>query len=271
MAIITISRGTFSGGKALAERLAERLGYPCLSREEALIDAAKEFGISEQGLTAAINEPPPFWQEVPGKRIAYLKCITATMLKYAREGNLIYHGHAGHLLLPGISHVLRVRVIANMEFRIKAAMERTNLSREQAIVYIDKVDEERNRWTRYLYGMEWDDATLYDIVLNLERVSIDGACETVVGMVGLKEFMITRESEKAVDDLTLSSRVWVALARDDRTQAAYITVNADAGKVTISGSVGSEKIMDAIPLVARKVNGVLQVTSEVGIGSDWYW
>ena len=65
MAIITISRGTFSGGKALAERLAERLDYPCLSREEILQDAADEFGISQEGLSAAINEPPPFWQEVP--------------------------------------------------------------------------------------------------------------------------------------------------------------------------------------------------------------
>jgi len=43
-----------------------------------------------------------------------VKCVTAVLLDHARQGNLIYHGHVGHLLLSGISHVLRVRVIADM-------------------------------------------------------------------------------------------------------------------------------------------------------------
>lgn len=271
MAIVTISRGTFSGGKALAEELARRLGYPCLSREEVLVNAAKEFGISQEGLSAAINEPPPFWQEVPGKRIAYLKCVTAGLLRHVQKGNLVYHGHAGHLLLRGISHVVRVRVIADMEFRIKAAMEQTNMEREDAALYIERVDKERNKWTRFLYGVEWDDAALYDVILNLERMSINSACETIMGMVELDEFKPTAESEKLLEDLSLSSRVWVALAKDVRTQAAYVTVNADNGKVSISGNVGSESVMDAIPAVASTVEGVVAVNSEVGIGSDWYW
>ena len=33
MSIITISRGTASGGQALAERVSEKLGWPCLSNE----------------------------------------------------------------------------------------------------------------------------------------------------------------------------------------------------------------------------------------------
>ena len=221
MAIVTISRGTFSGGKALAERLAERLEYPCLSREEVLRNAAEEFGISQDGLSAAINEPPPFWQEVPGKRISYLKCVTAALVRHAGDGKLVYHGHAGHLLLSGISHVLRVRVIADMEFRIKAAMEQMNFGREDAALYIDKVDKERNRWTRFLYGMEWDDAALYDVVLNLQRLSVEGACETVVRMVELDDFESTPESQRALEDLALESTVWVALAKDERRARRY--------------------------------------------------
>jgi len=47
-------------------------------------------------------------------------------------------------------------VIADMEYRIKAAMERMNLKRDEAIVYIDRVDKERIKWTRFLYGIEWE-------------------------------------------------------------------------------------------------------------------
>jgi cytidylate kinase len=271
MAIITISRGTFSGGKALAERLAERLDYPCLSREDVISDAAKVYRISEEDLASAIGEPPPFWQEVPGKRIAYLKCVTAALLDHAKEGNLVYHGYAGHLLLGGISHLIRVRVIADMGFRINAAMEQMNLGRDEAILYIEKVDKDRTKWTRFLYGVEWGDPALYDVVLNLERMSVESACETIVNMTNLHDFEATPGSEKAFDDLVLSTRVWASLAKSDRTKTAYVKVVADDGRVTISGNAGSEKVLDAIPEVAREVDGVTKVISEVGIGSDWYW
>ena len=69
MAIITVSRGTFSGGKILAERLAERLGYPCFSREEIMQDAAKSFGISENELSSAINAVSYTHLTLPTKRI----------------------------------------------------------------------------------------------------------------------------------------------------------------------------------------------------------
>ena len=48
MAIIMISRGTLSGGKAVAERVADRLGYPCLSREETVREVIEKYGISEK-------------------------------------------------------------------------------------------------------------------------------------------------------------------------------------------------------------------------------
>ena len=47
MSIITISRGTFSGGKAIAECVAENLGYACVSRE-ILSDAAETYGVSAE-------------------------------------------------------------------------------------------------------------------------------------------------------------------------------------------------------------------------------
>jgi cytidylate kinase len=270
MPIITISRGTFSGGRALAECLAQRLDYACVSRE-VILDAAKEFGISPDKLNAAMAEPPTFWQDVPGKRMSYLNYIRAVLLEYARGGKLVYHGHAGHLLLAGISHVIRVRVIADMEFRTKAAMEQLNLDRNDAIAHIQKVDNERIKWTRYLYGLDWQDASLYDVVLNLEHLSLDGACNTVVRMAQLAEFQPTPESERVVEDLALGTRVWLTLTRDDRTKNANVQVISRNGVVTIRGGAGAERTLEIIPSVARQVKGVKHVECMVGMGSDWYW
>jgi len=271
MAIITVSRGTFSGGKALAECLGSQLGYPVLSREETLAEAARTYGISEEEVNSALGDPPSFWQQVPVKRVAYLKCLTAVLLRKAEEGKLVYHGNAGHFLLGSVSHVLRVRVIANMEYRIRAAREQLKCGREEAVHYIDKVDKKRQKWARFLYGVEWDDPALYDVVLNLDRMSIDSACLAVSQMVELGDFQVTPASHKAQEDLLLGSAVWIALAKDDRTKAAFVNVTADEGKVRIRGNASSGKIVEAIDRVARGVQGVREVSSEVGVGSDWYW
>jgi hypothetical protein len=158
-----------------------------------------------------------------------------------------------------------------MEFRILAAREQLKCGREEASDYIEKVDKKRQKWARSLYGVDWDEPSLYDVVLNLDRVTIDNACLAIARMVDLGDFQVTPASHKAQEDLLLGSAVWIALAKDDRTKTAFVNVVADGGKVAIKGHAGSGKIIDAISLVARGVQGVQEVTSEVGVGSDWYW
>ncbi|MBM4029747.1 MAG: cytidylate kinase-like family protein, partial [Planctomycetes bacterium] len=140
MAIITISRGSFAGGKALATRLSERLSYASLSREQVLHEAAESFGIAEPELVDSLNKSPRYWVQNPGKRLAYVKCVTAVLLRHAGQGSLVYHGHVGHLLLSELPQVVRVRVVADIEYRVQAAMQYANLSHDQALARIRRVD-----------------------------------------------------------------------------------------------------------------------------------
>lgn len=271
MGIITISRGSFSGGTAVAEQLARQLGQTALGREQVLAQAAKEYGVSEQELTNALNQPPPFWQQVLGKRLTYVKCVTAVLLDHVCEGSLIYHGHVGHLLLAGVPHVLRVRVIAGMEQRIQAAMTQASLDRAQAIAHIQRVDRERSRWAQVLYGVNWEDPAQYDLVLNLERMSVAGACETIRRAAELEDFKPTAASQKTAEDLGLSCRVWAAMAKDPATRSAGLDVTADDGVVRISGHAGSTKAAEAVARATQQVAGVKSVQNEVTISGDWHW
>jgi cytidylate kinase len=262
MSIIAISRGTFQGGEDLAKRLAERLGYQCIGRE-VILQEAWEHGLPAGEFTAATEKAPWLWERLVGERVAYLTFVRAALCEYAREGNLIYHGHLGHLLLPGISHVIGVRLIADMEFRIKSVMQKQNLTRPEAITYIERRDKERLQWTRLLYDVDWDDPRLYDVVLNLSRMRLATACETVARMTEQEEFKPTAESVKAMQDLTLHSRVLAALVRDFRTRAADLSLTADDGIVTIKGTTQLPGVVELVPSVARQVEGVKEVRSEV--------
>ncbi len=271
MAIITISRGSHAGGKDVAALLAKRLGHPIVSREEVLRATIEDYGISEKELNKTLNGAPPFWQQVPGKRLAYVKCVTAGILAHAEEGNLVYHGIAGHLLLSSLRQVLRVRVIADMEYRIKATMQEHSQSQEEAVAYIQRVGKERGRWARLLYGVEWEDPSLYDTILNLGKISAESACATIACMAEQKEFASTPESQKDLEDFSLSCRVWATLAKNPATRSAGIQVNADNGEVVIGGTIGSVKATELVTQIAETVEGVKGVRSEIGVGTDWYW
>ena len=271
MSIITISRGSHSGGKAVAEQLGGRLGCPVLSREQVLAQAAKEYGISEKELADSLNLPPPAWRQVLGKRLAYVKCVTAVLLDHARQGKLIYHSNVGHLLLAGIPRVLRVRVIADMEQRIKAAMAQTKMDREETIAYIQRVDRERSKWAKVLYGVDWEDPSQYDVILNLDRISVAGAGEAIVRMSELSDFKPDDASRKALEDASLACRVWAAMAKNPATRSATLDVKADGGEVVVSGNVGSAKAIELITHTARQVEGVKTLRCDVGMGADWYW
>jgi cytidylate kinase len=237
MAIITISRGSFAGGKAVAERLARRLDCPSLSREEVLAEAANTYGVSAAELSATLNDPPPVWQQVPGKRLAYVKCVTAVLLEHARKGALVYHGYVGHLLLSDLPQVLRVRVIADLEYRIQSAMRQANLGRDEAVAYIERMDRDRSRWARFLYGVEWEDPHQYDLLINLGRMSADSACEAIARLSQQPEFAPSPDHQRHLDDASLSCRVWAALAKNPATRSAGIQVAARDGSVVVHGTV----------------------------------
>lgn len=263
MSIIAISRGTFSGGEALAKRVAERLGYPCLSREMNLEVAATRYGVPAEEIAAAMDKRPSFFDRVIGERAAYLTFVRAALCEQAERGKLVYHGYLGHFLLPGISHVISVRVIADMEYRIKTVQQQQNLGDKEARAYTEKVDRERREWTRFLFGVDWDDPSLFDVVVNLSRMSLDTAWETVAHLTERPEFQLTPASEKAMRDLTLHSRVSAALAKDFRTRDADLKITADDGIVTITGTTWWPEVADAIPSVVRQVDGVKEVRSEI--------
>lgn len=260
MAIITISRGTFSGGKRLAECLAHKLNYRCIDRD-VVAQKTSIRTISPEELFAALESPPA--HSLPSlnhRKYIYLALIQAAILEEMSNGNAVYHGLAGHLLLQGGMAVFRVRVIAPLEFRIREANERLSMGRQEAIAYIRKIDEQRGKWTHYLYGADWEDPSLYDLVINLQYISVEQACRLVVGMIKEGGFEFSAQTQAAMKDFLLAARVRAALAKDALTGNLEVEVVCRAGAVTIKGDLCEEA--EDVQRVAAAVSGVLSLALE---------
>lgn len=241
----------------LATALATRLGYRCIDRGQ-LIEKATSWGASEDELRSAIESPPSFLGQSQHKKYLYLTFIQAALIEEARTGNLVYHGLAGHLLLGKGSHVLRTRIIAPMEFRINKVQERLKYNRREAIAYIEKRDEQRRKWTRFLYGLDWADASLYDMVLNLEQLTVEEACDVVCGAAQSKRFEFTLQSQEVLDDLATASRAKAHLATDPATSDLELEVVAKDGSLSIKGEIASWHQAKDVSRVVCAVPGVTQ-------------
>jgi len=266
MAIITISRGSMSGGEALANRLSTTLGYPIVGRD-VLVAAAKKLDVAEEVLTQKIVRGPGVWESLTSNRHLYVVAVQAALAEHLDKGNLVYHGHAGHLLLKGIPTVLRVRLIAPLEMRVRSVMERQHLNREAAIEYVATVDQERIRWTQFIYGVDWRDPSLYDLVINLENMSIQTACTTIAAVVAQPEFAPTDAAREAITDFQLACRVKIALATNALTRELRVELQAKDGAIEIRGEVPKVGLLThtssrderEIRRVVEGVEGVKQV------------
>jgi len=127
MAIISISRGSYSHGKLIAEKVAEKLGYECVNRE-IMLEAVKYFNISETDLLKSLEEAPGFINRLTHGKEKYISYFRATLLEHVKKDNVVYHGHAGHLMLPHVGHLLKVRIIAEMEIRTKLLQKQEFMS-----------------------------------------------------------------------------------------------------------------------------------------------
>lgn len=195
MAIITISRGSLSGGKALAGCLAERLAYPTLGRE-VLQEAAESMGISEDVFREKFEAAPGLWARMTREREKYVLAVQTALAEWCTRGDLVYHGLSGQFLLKELPGVLRVRLVAPLEMRIKAFLDTHPLmSHSEAEAFIRNVDQDRSRWCRLLYGADVTDPSHYDMTVNLKRLSLESACATIAEAAAQPRYQITDEVE----------------------------------------------------------------------------
>ena len=267
MPVITISRGSFTGGKMLAECLADKLKIRCVDRD-VIVEKAAAYGVGQQELVDALMKPPSFWDRFKHTKYTYLTLIQAALVQEVRGGGVVYHGNAGHLLLRGVSHVLRTRVIAPADFRLAMVQDRLRLGREDALAHIQKMDQDRRKWAQYLYGVDWNDPTLYDLVVNLESIDICEACEVIAAAGRQRCFQETPESQAAMEDLALASTVRASLVMAPPTAHLEVEVTAHGGRVRVRGRLNGRVQHEEVERVVRASPGVVDVELDVSEEAD---
>ena len=261
MPIVTIYQGASGEGQELAETVAQALGYRCVGRE-VLVEASRRYDIPEAKLNEIVEKGPHWWERLLQDLRPYRIVLQATLCELAHDGKVVYHGHLGHELLSGIGHVLKVLLTAPIEFRIAQIRTRQRLTEIAARHYIEEVDKARSRRLNAMFGADWRDPNRYDLVLNMGKMSRDGAKRVIIEAATLEEYQATSASNQAFNDLALGSRVHATLFASPDVQVSGLEVRAEDGHIYLKGIV-DQGLEDKVVNLVKNVSGVTKVTSDL--------
>jgi len=267
MGVITISRGSYSKGKEIAEKLAQKLAYDCISRE-ILLRASDQFNVKEAKLIRALHDAPSFFDRFKHGKEKFTAFIHEVFLGYIQKDNVIYHGLAGHYFTRGIPNVLKVRINSTIEDRIEEEMRRENIPEEEARYLLIKDDEERRKWGMYLYGIDTKDAELYDVVLKIDNIKVNDAVEILVDIANRPCFQTTPESLMITKDKFLAAKAYSAMV--DKFPEAIVKAKEAVVYVSVESDLSQEsKISDEIKVLLKNISEIKEVmVGVIPFGTD---
>ena len=253
MPIITISRGSYYHGKSVSNKLAKKLGYSCVSRDR-IIENLDEFHLPEIQLLRGLNDAFSVLDRFPHGKQRFIAAIRSAILQRFMNNNVVYHGLVGHHFVRDISHVLKVRIIADTEDRVADEMSRENISEEKARYILKKDDEERRKWAMFLYGIDIMNPEAYNLILRIGHLSEDEAVDIIANAATLPSFQETAESKSALADSAMTALVLRKLF--DFPNA---TAEAKDGRIGVSLKVPESQqpvIHDRISRILSDIDGV---------------
>ncbi len=264
---MTFSRQLGSGGSEIAKRVAEKLNYT-LHDTQSIENAAREMGFVDS--VEKIDEKKPsffkrFFSHTPSINRERLNSV---IYQLANQGNGVFLGRGGQVLLKEFACALHVRVIASEETRIRNLVQR-GYTEETALKAMAQSDHERAGFIKFAFGKNWNDPDLYDMVLNMDKLGVNLAVDTVVTIGRSEEIGVCSLSAiDALARLALTSRVEATLEESGLSYGPSTAVSIlveQPGKVRLSGIVENETSKTKAENVIKGVKGVESVDNRIRI------
>lgn len=183
--VLTLSRLLGSGGDAVAQALAERLGWRRLDRD--VIDrAARSSGAAEAAL-ADIDELNLLdLRPSAESQRAYRQKVEGIIWQAAREGEAIIVGRGSQAVLRGYAHTLHVKIVAPPELRLWRLMSAQGIDEASALNRLAASDRSRAAYLRKSYGVDWLSPLLYDLIINANTKTLDWVIELILHAIRTK-------------------------------------------------------------------------------------
>lgn len=266
MSLISITRTMGCGGEKIAKIAAEKLNLE-LYDDPQFHEEAIKMGIRSEELKMIDEKAPGFfdslWRHNPQM---FLDLMQSMVYWVARKGEGVIIGHGSQVLLRDFGCAMHVLIYASEPFRVQQVMNQRGLSREAAEKLIHKNDHERKGFMRYAFHMDWNDISLYDLVINPEKIGFEGTARLIIEAAAspeIKECSIT--ALDTMEKLSLTKKIEAELMRNDFSLTNFHIEVEEKGHAHIYGFASTKEEKAGLVEVLKKVPGVTELEASIGI------
>jgi len=263
MYFITFSRKMGTNGAEIARRVADQLGYNFYDTE-AIENTARELGFLEDVKEIDEKAPSLIQRFFFHKTEVHLDRLHSVIYELASRGNAVFLGRGSHILLRSLKCALHIRVTASLENRIANLVGRGFL-REAAIKAIHRSDHEREGFLKFAFEVDWDNPELYDMVLNMDHLTVEMAVNTVLHIASSEEIKARSvDAMRSLEMMGLARRAEAALIEAGLTHGPSISV-LEPGKIQVTGFLVAETTKTKLEEILRTVKGVKSIDNQIQV------
>jgi cytidylate kinase len=169
--VLTLSRQMGAGNSGLALTLGLRLSLRVFDRELLEYEAVR-LGVSEAELEQVDEHPPGLWQRLRSGSLhhRYFEALEQLIKEQAERSKVLLVGRGGYRFLRDKPGAFHVRLVAEVDTRVRRVMEHRWVREEAARQIVAQSDSQRRRFHESYFGCDWSDPLEYHLTVNSGRL-----------------------------------------------------------------------------------------------------
>ncbi len=189
--VITIGREYGSGGRFIAQKLAEKLDIKFYD-QNLINKAAEESGLSvsvfknfDEKRDSIFSATPSFYSyDISLGQKVFLAQFD-TIKKIAATESCVIVGRCADYVLKDEPNLISIFICAPVEEKIKRVVDYYGISPEKAPNLIIKMDKKRKSYYNFYTDAEWGKARTYDLCIN-SKIGIDETVDAIIAYINAK-------------------------------------------------------------------------------------
>jgi len=270
MSTITISRQLGSFGTDIAREVAEKLNYDYVDKEK-IGQIVANFGFGMLEVDKFDEKKPPFWDSLSLQRTHFLHALQMAIYDFARKGKMVIVGRGGQVLLRNLPGVLHVRIFAPFDLRVKRLLWSKRADEKYTVRMLRQIDHDSSGYIQSIFHADWNDASLYDLLINTENLSQTTAVKLIIDSVHSKEIQegVEKGKEKLAE-LVLVQKAEAKLIPLLGPDRHHVEARVEKGVLVLVGAVTSDRLKVECERVGAALEGVGHVENQLSVAPDHY-
>lgn len=178
--VITISREYASGGRYVGEIIAEKLGINFYDKKIISL-SAKESGLSQE----YINEIDQRKRQTENDDRLFI-AESNVIKKIAKKESCVIVGRCADYILKDNKDTIKIFLYSDDTSKVKRATKYYNLSKENALKEINKINKSRAKHYKFYTNRDWYNINNYDLMLNVDKLGVEKTADYIINYIQTK-------------------------------------------------------------------------------------